>query len=264
VRYGCAIPSLHATDAAAMGFDFVELETWELHPDEDERGGFAVLKKRIERSGIPAVSFRNLLPGHRKVVGPDVDLDGLRAYLGVVVARAAELGGEVIVLGSGEARRVPPGYPEGRALEQFSTAGRIAGDIAASRGLRIAIEALNRTETNLLHFVGDAAELTRRIDHPSVGVVVDAYHMHMEHEPWRAILDAGERIFHVQVSDVGRTHPGSRSLDLWGFFTFLNAASYDRTVSIECAWARFLEDGARALAFVREASRSKGQLPFSA
>lgn len=263
MKYGCAIPSLHAGDAAAMGYDFVELETTELHPEDPGRKGFAVLADRIKRAGIPAASFRNLLPGHRKVVGPSVDFDGLRAYLEVVASRAAELGGEVIVLGSGEARRAPPGYPEAQALEQFATAARIAGDIAGSRGLRIAIEALNRTETNLLHFVRDAAELTRRINHPAVGVVADAYHMHMEFEPWRSVLEAGDRLFHVQVSDLGRTHPGSRSHDLWGFFTFLNAVSYEGPVSIECGWSRFREDGAGALAFVVEASRSRGQLSFA-
>jgi sugar phosphate isomerase/epimerase len=246
-----------------MGYDFVELETAELHPEEPDGQGFTALADRIQRSGIPAVSFRNLLAGHRKVVGPAVDLEALRVYLETVTRRAGELGGEVIVLGSGEARRVPPGYPEALALEQFSTAAQIAGDIAGSRGLRIAIEALNRTETNLLHFVRDAADLAVRINHPSVGVVADAYHMHMEFEPWRAVVDAGAKLFHVQVSDVGRTHPGTRSHDLWGFFTFLNAASYEGPVSIECGWSRFLEDGAGALAFVVEASRSKGQLPFS-
>ena len=38
----------------------------------------------------------------------------------------------------------------------------------------------------------DAADLAARINHPSVGVVADAYHMHMEREPWRSILDDNE------------------------------------------------------------------------
>jgi len=104
MKYGCAIPSLHAADAAAMGYDFVELETPELCPGETDRQGFMALADRIQRSGIPALSFRNLLPAHRKVVGPSVDLGSLHAYLEVVARRAAELGGEVIVLGSGEAQ----------------------------------------------------------------------------------------------------------------------------------------------------------------
>ena len=43
MKYGCAIPSLHAAHAAAMGYDFVELETAELHPEEGDRRAFAAL-----------------------------------------------------------------------------------------------------------------------------------------------------------------------------------------------------------------------------
>jgi sugar phosphate isomerase/epimerase len=264
MKFGCAIPSAHVVEAARMGFDFVELEVPELCPEETGARGFAVLARRLERSGVPASSFRNLLPAHRRIVGPSVDPASLQAYLERVVPRAAELGGAVIVLGSGEARRVPTGFPVPRALEQFATFARTAGDVAGAHGLRIAIEALNRTETNMIHFLGDAAGLADRIGHPCVGVVADVHHMQMEQEPWRAILDARGRLFHVQASDSGRTPPGTRSRDLWAFFTFLRAASYDGLVSIECSWTAFLDQAPRALAFVGEASRSGWEVEFHA
>jgi sugar phosphate isomerase/epimerase len=98
------------------------------------------------------------------------------------------------------------------------------------------------------------------IAHPGVGVTADSYHMHMEAEPQRNLLLAGERLFHVQVCDAGRLPPGSHGLDLRSFFVYLNTLGYHGTVAIECAFTHFLAEGAPALAYVRQVAGTTGNL----
>jgi D-psicose/D-tagatose/L-ribulose 3-epimerase len=143
---------------------------------------------------------------------------------------------------------------------QLRDAARVAAEEAARFGIRIALEPMNRIEANILHTVEDAVAYVSEIDHQGVGIVADSYHMHMEAEPQRHLLLAGERLLHVQVCDAGRLPPGSHGLDLRGFFIYLNALGYRRTVAIESAFTHFLDEGAAALAYVREAARTTGDL----
>ena len=126
----------------------------------------------------------------------------------------------------------------------------------------MALEAINRTETNLLHTLEEAVVVADTVAHPALGVLADAYHMHMAGEPFWHLLPAAPLLRHVQVCDHGRSYPGSRSLDLWGFFSHLNHIGYDGSVSVECRWTSFAAEGAPALEFVRSISTTTGELAF--
>jgi sugar phosphate isomerase/epimerase len=262
VQFGCCIPAAYASVAARMGYDYVEIPTADLRP-EAPPADFRETERAIAESGIPARAFNYLVPADLPVVGHHVDLARLRRYLASVAERAAALGGQTLVFGSGPARRVPDLFPRSRAAEQFRTAASIAGEAAGRHGLHVAIEAINRTETNYLHALADAVEQARSIGSPSVGVLADAYHMHMEAEPFWHLLETAGLLRHVQVCDEGRSWPGSRGMGLWGFFAYLNQLPYDGTVSVECRWNSFTAEGSPALEFVRRASATSGLLAFA-
>jgi sugar phosphate isomerase/epimerase len=245
-----------------MGYEYVEIPTHDLYPDGTLEE-FRPTELAIERSGIPALAFNWLLPRTLPIVGPQVDESRWQAYMSVVAERAASLGGSMFVLGSGYARNVPDGFPRDRAAQQYRAFACIASDAAAKHGMAVALEAINRTETNFLHTVTEAVEHARAIDRSNIGVLADAYHMHMELEPFWHLLTAAPLLRHVQVCDAGRSYPGSRGLDLWGFFAYLNHIGYDGTVSVECRWTSFGNEGGPALDFVRSASSTTGELAFA-
>ncbi len=262
MQFGCCVPAAYAPLAAAIGYDYVEVPVPDLAPEQPV-AAFEKTARAIADAGIPALAFNYFVPSAIPIVGPAVDLDRLRRYVAVVVERASSLGGRVIVLGSGPARRVPQGFPRETAVQQFRTFARLAAEAAEPHGMSIALEALNRTETNFLNTLDEAVEHARAIDLPSLGVLVDTYHMHMEAEPFRHLLGAQDLLRHVQVCDAGRSYPGSRGLDLWGLFIYLNHIGYSGTVSVECRWASFEAEGGPALEFVRGASVTTGELAFT-
>lgn len=262
MRFGCCVPAASAPLAAQMGYDYVEIPVADLYP-ESPASAFEPTARAIDAAGIPAVAFNFLVPPTLPVVGPAVDLERLRRYVTVAAERAASLGGSVFVLGSGPARRIPEDFPRAQAVEQFRSFARLAAEAADRHGVAVALEAINRTETNFLHTLAEAVEHAQAIGLPSVGVLADAYHMHMEAEPFRHLLETGGLLRHVQVCDEGRSYPGSHGLDLWGFFVYLNHLGYSGTVSVECRWKSFSAEGGPALEFVRSASSTSGELAFA-
>lgn len=244
-----------------MGYDYVEIPVADLCP-EDPAPAFSSTTLAIETAGIPALAFNFLVPPTLPIVGPAVDLERLRHYVSVAAERAASLGGSVFVLGSGTARRMPAGFPRVQGVEQFRSFARLTAEAADRHGMTVALEAINRTETNFLHTLEEAVEHAHAIGLPAVGVLADAYHMHMESEPFWHLLETDGLLRHVQVCDEGRSYPGSHGLDLWDFFVYLNHLGYSGTVSVECRWTSFSAEGGPALEFVRSASSTNGELAY--
>ena len=263
MRIGCSVPMAFAGLAREIGFDFVELRVGELDPEGTDKK-FAETARRFERAGIAAETWAFLLPVDMKVVGPAVDLERARRWVGTATRRAATLGGRLIVVGSGDARRIPDGFPREAARRQFSTFLVAAVDEASKAGVSLALEALNRTETNFIHSLAAATSLVDEIDHPGLGVVADIYHMLVESEPYRHLCIPGERLLHVQLADQRRRPPGTGGLDFGTVFTHLNAAGYQGRLAVEASFADFSREGGPSLEFIRHASQVTGALTFAA
>src|SRR3546814_3505949 len=52
--------------------------------------------------------------------------------------------------------------------------------MAESRGLKIALEPLNRFESDLINTAGDALRLIHDIGHPAAGILLDGFHVNIE------------------------------------------------------------------------------------
>ena len=122
-----------------------------------------------------------------------------------------------------------------RAEWDLAVAGiRQACEAAAVRGLRIAIEPLNRFETDLVHTAADAVRMARDVAHPAAGVMIDSFHMTIEEDSLeQAVLAAGPHLLHVQVSENQRGIPGTGLTDWAGLARGLRAVNYRGLVVIE-------------------------------
>lgn len=133
----------------------------------------------------------------------------------------------------GKARMVPP---EQRKLEwdRAVTNLRKACELAEENGLMIAIEPLNRFETDLVNTAEDAMKLVRDIDHHAAGIMLDSFHMTIEERDLEtAVIAAGDKLIHVQVSENYRGIPGTGQTNWQSLKRGLDRIGYRGTVSIE-------------------------------
>ena len=157
-------------------------------------------------------------------------------YASEAMRRCRALGAEIIVLGSGGARRLPDGWAPTRGLDQFETFCRELGPRAAEAGITIAIEPLNHTEDNLVNSVAAGAAIVDAVSHPNIRLLADFYHMFHDDEAVEDVAKVGDRLKHAHLADLGRVAPGfadEGEADFVGFFRALNAAGYDNRCSFE-------------------------------
>lgn len=133
----------------------------------------------------------------------------------------------------GKARMVPP---EQRKIEWDRAVGNLykVCELAHAKGLSIALEPLNRFESDLINTAEDVMRLIRDINHPAAKVLLDGFHMAIE-EPdlEKAITTVGEKLIHVQVSENYRGTPGTGQTPWHSFKSGLEKINYSGVVSIE-------------------------------
>ena len=236
----------------APGYDFCEPAVGELQA-QGSAEAFAPIAERMARL-VPHVRALNcFIPADYKIVGPDVAWDLLETYATTAIARAAQVGANTIVFGSGGARRIPDGFSRAKAWGQLVRFTDMCGQCAAEHGLVISIEPLNHTECNVINSYLEGVALAKDVDRPrSVRVLADIYHFMMDGEPLDDILQEPDWLSHVHLADTDRRFPGSGSYPLERLFGILNEIGYRGKVSIEFSWGDDLADeSARALSFLR-------------
>lgn len=106
--------------------------------------------------------------------------------------------------------------------------------MATERGLEIALEPLNRFESDLINTTQDVVNLIKDINHPAAKILLDGFHMNIE-EPniETAIKLAGKNLIHLQVSENYRGTPGTGQTNWEAYKKGLQAIQYEGVVSIE-------------------------------
>ena len=253
VQVGWCTPLKGLDAAKAAGFDYVELGTTELAGLSD--ADFALAVEQIRRVGLPVPVTNLFLPGSLKVTGAAVEADQQMAYVKKAFARLERIGTEIVVFGSGGARRVPDGFPREEAFKQLTAFGRRIAPEAQAHKITVAIEPLRREETNIINSAAEGLELVRAVDHPNFQLMVDFYHLASEKEDPEIVLRARGHIRHLHTANPkGRVFPLEwNEFDYGPFFARLREASYDKRISVEASTASFESDAPRAIALLRRA-----------
>lgn len=254
MHIGCCRSIEDVQAAQAAGFDYMECALVSLLPDEDE-SVFAPVKATYVQSALPIRAFNLFLPGDLKVVGPGTEPERIPQYVQRALGRAKDLGAEVVVFGSGRSRAIPDGFQRDEAMNQLIGFLRTVADSADDQGLVVAIEPLNRRETNVINDIPEAVNLAQRVDHPTIRVLADFYHMIKENEPLEHIVRYKDWIAHVHVADTGRRAPGTGQYPYEAFAAALRQARYDGMVSVECRWDDFATEGNAAVRFLQNMLR---------
>lgn len=221
----------------ALGYDFVELlvpEPGELDPRQTgqalrDAGLDVVLAARVNLQ-------RNLCSEDATARSAGVD------YLRYAADTAAQMGATIVggpltgnpLVFAGRAP-APVGEEERLARKERAVSGlRSAGEHARAAGITLAVEPLNRFESDVLSTTHQAMELLDAVDHPSIALMLDTFHMHMEEASIaEAIRLAGTRLVHFQANENHRGFPGTGMTDWVDVCRALHEIAYTGPISLE-------------------------------
>ncbi|GHV76111.1 isomerase [Spirochaetia bacterium] len=105
---------------------------------------------------------------------------------------------------------------------------------AGKRGVKIALEPLNRFEMYFANTLGDAKRFVKELGLPNVGLLGDTMHSNIEElDVAQAYYDALPELIHVHISESTRGTPGSGHGVPPALFKKLKEGGYDGYLTIE-------------------------------
>ena len=211
------------------------------------------LLEPVRASGLGCEACNNFFPGSIRLTGPEADHPSALAYAASALKLAQSLGISVIVFGSGKARTPPEGFSIPRARDQLLVFTRLLADLAADNGIIIAMEHLNRGESNILTTFSDVVRFVAETEKPAVRALLDTFHLELEKEPASDILDGHGFIAHTHTARLtGRTWPQRATPELSAAFSALAATGYDGRMSVEASSENLAADCAGTLAVLKK------------
>jgi D-psicose/D-tagatose/L-ribulose 3-epimerase len=131
---------------------------------------------------------------------------------------------------------------------------------AASLGVTLGVEYLNRFECYLLNCVADTVRFVKEVNHPNCRMMYDTFHAHIEEKNVpQAIREAAPYTCHVHISENDRSTPGAGNIRWQENFDTLKAVGYDGWFMVE-AFGLALPELAAATKIWRRMYQSEEQL----
>ena len=237
------------------GFDSVEIaleDAAHINP--------AFIRSELEKNNLQCKTVCAAMSPDRDLRGTEQQQQNALEYLKGLLDVMPSLGAEFLIgpLYSSVGRADAVAEDEYR--EQWNTAVahlKTIAAYAAERNLKLALEPLNRFETDFLNTVDQALQMINDINHPSVLLHYDTFHMNIEEKDQaRAITRAGKLLGHFHACGCDRGTPGGDHIDWTGIAKALKDIQYDGSVVIE-SFTKDVKVIARAAAIWRDIEPSQ-------
>ncbi|WP_427026374.1 sugar phosphate isomerase/epimerase family protein (plasmid) [Aureimonas ureilytica] len=214
---------------AEIGFDFIEAPA--LDPSLIDP---VFTSRQLEQAGI-GINFSLGLGFDCDISSgdPEKRQRGQRK-LEDAVAVCRDCGGTTIggILYSGFGKYDRP--PSAEGIRQSAETLAEVARIAARSGITLALEVVNRYETNICNTAAQGVEMVRLVGEPNVKVHLDVYHMNIEESDIAsAIVETGPDIGYFHTGDSHRGYLGSGSIDQTAVFRALVRARYEGPITFE-------------------------------
>jgi D-psicose/D-tagatose/L-ribulose 3-epimerase len=220
------------------------------------------------RAALKETDLKALVCG---AFGPNRDMssedptirDAASRYLRECIDIAAALGSETVsgpmYAGVGATMMREPADRRAQWDRAVSTLRPIA-DHAAGREVKLAMEPLNRFETDLVNTVDQGLRMIADLDRANVGLLLDTFHMNIEEKDIpAAIRRAAGHIFEFHACSSDRGTPGEDHLPWAEIAAALAAADYRGPIVIE-AFTPQIKEIARAVSLWRPLAESEDAL----
>ncbi len=246
----------HAPQIAALkaaGYDGVEIPVFEGAPTH-----FRALGARLRDEGLGVTAITVVPDDARSPISPvAAHRQGAVDHLAWATECAAELGSTMLCGPFHQPLGVFSGQgPTDAERGHCAEVHRQAAEHAASVGVGLVMEYLNRFECYMFNTMADALAHAGRVDHANFGVMHDTFHANIEERDPIGII-AGSLLFlrHIHISENDRGVPGRGHLPWPDVFAAIRASGYDGWLTIE-AFGRALPDLAAATRVWRDLSPS--------
>jgi sugar phosphate isomerase/epimerase len=154
-------------------------------------------------------------------------------YLKKCVTMVKELEGEIMSIVPSEVGKVRAQADEKTEWNWAVEGLKEINAHAQKEGIRVAVEPLNRFETNFISRHDQALALAEAVG-PDVGVCLDAFHMNIEEANFRqALLNTGSKLFDFHVADNNRMACGMGALNWRDIVNTLKEIGYDGALTVE-------------------------------
>lgn len=220
--------------AAKASYDYGEWNVASVLMPREPEDVFRASCDALRGAALAYPVLNGFVPSDLKITGPDVDKQALKEFVATSMARAEVVGVEIIVFGSGGARRIPDGFDSIIAYTQLVEFCEMVAPLAQKHGVTVVVEPLNRSECNVLTTVAECAELVNEVGHPNIRLLVDGYHLLRDGDSYDSIVSHGALLAHVHIATIpNRFAPAAEECDFAPFFDALAKANYNGRISIE-------------------------------
>lgn len=216
-----------------LGFDAIDINVGQLPPSFVA----ADLRRRLEATGLHA-ALGAFLNAQRDITSTDAEVrrTGIE-FLKGVARLCGEVGARTFIGPMhSELRRQRPDPPAEReerwkrCVDGLAAVAREAERV----GINVAVEILNRYESDFLTTTADGVRLCKAVGNPRLGLLLDTFHMNIEEQRiGEAFRSAAGHVHHVHTCENDRGAPGSGHLDWTEVRDALRDIAYDGVCTIE-------------------------------
>jgi D-psicose/D-tagatose/L-ribulose 3-epimerase len=216
----------------SWGFDFVEIALEDASHINGKR-----IKGELERNALSCQAICAAMGPGRDLRGSEKDQQTALTYLQEVMDKMVELDCRILAgplySSVGRAEQVSESVYK-RQWDMVAGHLRQLAAFAQDRNITLAIEPLNRFETDFINTCEQGLQMVRDVDHPSLGLHLDSFHMNIEEKhSGESILKAGEKLVHFHACGSDRGTPGSDHTDWESIFQALKKINYKGNIAIE-------------------------------
>ncbi len=214
------------------GFDSVEIAI-----DDPDALDIKLIRSVLDKNGLVCGSVCGVFGPGRDLRGTTEEQQGSIAYVQKVIDQMKGLGCTTFA---------GPMYScVGRArsetAEDYAAQWNLVRDhlitlakMAESKGVILAIEPLNRFETDFINTVDQALKMVKEVGSNSLKIHLDSFHMNIEEKNQHdAILRAGNHLGHFHACGSDRGTPGGDSIDWPNIKKALKKIDYKGDLVIE-------------------------------
>lgn len=235
LQLGVFAPYNKAEYLRESGCTYIEESVGNFLIPKDGDAQYAKNLQQLHEEKFPIKSYVILLPGSLKTLGPDANHEAILERTDLVLKRAKECKSQYVVFGSGGSRIIPEGFDREKAKAQHIELTKKMAPLAEKYGVTIAVEPLNRGETNFINSLAEGVEIIDAVKSPRVKLLCDIFHMLKEDESPDEIVKFGKHIVHCHIAEKeNRTPPGVKGDDFRAYLGALKKIGYKGGLSIEC------------------------------
>ena len=244
--------------AKDIGYDVIEIAV-----EDRELIDWVSLKKTAQDVGLN-ITISGAFGMDRDISSDRVEIraNGL-SYITGCLEIAHEMGSPVfggpLYSAVGKTRLVSPAQKAQErqwCLDNLHQATKRAEEL----GVILALEPLNRFETDMINTVDQAIELVDEVNSDYLKILLDTFHSNIEEKNIPAsIKRLGDRLVHIQANESDRGTPGTGHLDWQGIRSALDDIGYQGALVIETFGAPSKEL-ARAASIWRPLANSADEL----